>query len=886
MNGDYLEKKFRFTIITAFYNTGDYLKESIESIINQDIGFKDNVQYILVDDGSTDHSKEIALKYQQLYPENILVLSKENGGPASARNLALKFVDGEYVNCLDSDDLLSLNTLSVVNDFILNNDVEIVAIPMVYFGKKEGDHHLNYKFEKNQVFDLNEKFNCPQLSMSSAFINANLLEGKEFNTDLVNGEDLLLLNKILIDIKKYGVTNNAKYLYRKRFESSSIMDHSKYSKKFFLEKMQLCYEELIDYSIAKDGYVSKYIQYLIALDLNAIILSPFFEEVYSDKKGLDEFWDCLINILSYIDEEIIKKHRNLSHDVKTFYIFLKNNDFHVEINNRRNKVFLKSNEYVINRLHNHNIYFDIVEIRNNVLTLDGTIISKCIPNSFNLKAIVKKVDGEKKIFNSKSLEYPNTKRKPKKLLGIPWKYYYNFEFKIPLSHDDYKISFKLFFEEDGENAILHPGIKFMYHSNLSEFSNYFVKDSKIVLYEDNFIHVVKNSIMFRHKLELKSIINILKSSENFKFYSIFIRIISSFAFIFLRNKRIWLLMDRPTIADDNAKHLFAYSVKQNDDVDKYYVVCKNTDYYNEMLKIDKNIIPWGSLKHKILYLYAEKIISSHVNHDWLNPLDKCNPILYRGLTTIQDCFLQHGVTKDDVSGWLRKYYHNFFLFVTTSDYETDSIINGDYTYSQEVIQTLGFPRYDNLKNDKSNNQILFMPTWRNYLKDEESFKNSPYYKFINSFFNNKKLLKMVQENNCKIVFKPHYNLMPFLDLFDIPDEINISIKESYQELFNNSSLLITDYSSVFFDFSYLKKPVIYYRGEDEYHYEKGYFDFETMGFGEIIKSEEVLFDKIKYYIDNNFEMEEEYKMRVDDFFKFTDQNNSKRVYEWLLNHKG
>ena len=101
--------------------------------------------------------------------------------------------------------------------------------------------------------------------------------------------------------------------------------------------------------------------------------------------------------------------------------------------------------------------------------------------------------------------------------------------------------------------------------------------------------------------------------------------------------------------------------------------------------------------------------------------------------------------------------------------------------------------------------------------------------------------------------------MPFLDLFDIPDEINISIKESYQELFNNSSLLITDYSSVFFDFSYLKKPVIYYRGEDEYHYEKGYFDFE---------------------------MEDEYKMRVDDFFKFTDQNNSKRVYEWLLNHKG
>ena len=63
-------------------------------------------------------------------------------------------------------------------------------------------------------------------------------------------------------------------------------------------------------------------------------------------------------------------------------------------------------------------------------------------------------------------------------------------------------------------------------------------------------------------------------------------------------------------------------------------------------------------------------------------------------------------------------------------------------------------------------------------------------------------------------------------------------------LLNSVDCLITDYSSVFFDFSYLKKPVIYYRGEDEYHYEQGYFDFETMGFGDIITSEEVLIDKI------------------------------------------
>lgn len=885
LNGDTLSKKFRFSVVTAFYNSGDYLKECIESVINQDIGFEDNIQLILVNDGGVDNSIDIALDYQKLYPENILVLSKENGGPASARNLGLKYVEGEYVNFLDSDDLLTLNTFKDVNKFILKNNVDIVSIPLIYFGKKEGDHHLNYKFEKEQVIDLNEKFNYPQLSMASAFIKSDLLSGKQFNTELINGEDLLLLNKILIEIKEYGVINSAHYKYRKRFTSSSIMDKSMYDNRFFLDKMKLCYKELIDYSIAKEGHVPKFIQYLIALDLNAIIESPLFEDIYSHSDEIDEFWDCLNDILSFINIDILRYHNYLSHDVKSFCIFLKNKDFHVEINPEGNRVFLKSNDYVINRLHNHNVYLDIVQIRNNELCLSGCVISKCMNSSINLEAIVKTPDGREKAFHCQYVDYSTTERKVKKLLGIPWKYFYNFDVKIPISDEDYKITFNILFEESGGTAILHPGIKFYKHCNLSEFSNYFVKDSKIVLFKDNALHVVKESVIFKHRLELKSILTILRTSRKNKWYGIYIRIISALAYIFLRNKRIWLFMDRPTIADDNAKHLFAYSVKQVDDIKKYYIIDKETEYFEEMLKIDKNIIAWGSLKHKILYLYAEKIISSHANHNWLNPLFYFDERLYPGLTTIQTCFLQHGVTKDDVSGWFRKFFHNFYLFLTTSDYERDSIMDVNYNYSEEVVVTLGFPRYDNLKIDCSSKQILFMPTWRKYLEDEGSFKSSAYFEFLNNFFNNYKLLNLVKEKGYKIVFKPHFELMPFIHLFDIPEEITVNIKDSYQDLFNSSSLLITDYSSVFFDFAYLKKPVIYYRGNDVYHYTQGYFDFETMGFGEIIKSEDRLIDKISEYIENNFEMEEKYKNRVEKFFKFTDQNNSKRVYEWLVTHR-
>ena len=146
-----------------------------------------------------------------------------------------------------------------------------------------------------------------------------------------------------------------------------------------------------------------------------------------------------------------------------------------------------------------------------------------------------------------------------------------------------------------------------------------------------------------------------------------------------------------------------------------------------------------------------------------------------------------------------------------------------------------------------------------------------------------KLINLAKEKGYEILFKPHPEINNIIDLFNT-ENIKIAKNETYQELFNSSSLLITDYSSVFFDFAYLKKPVIYYQGNEEYHYNKGYWDYNTMGFGEVISKEEDIVNKIIDYIDNDCNMEEEYKKRVDKFFKFTDKNNCKRVYEWILHH--
>ncbi len=112
--------------------------------------------------------------------------------------------------------------------------------------------------------------------------------------------------------------------------------------------------------------------------------------------------------------------------------------------------------------------------------------------------------------------------------------------------------------------------------------------------------------------------------------------------------------------------------------------------------------------------------------------------------------------------------------------------------------------------------------------------------------------------------------------------------QTWRESLLQSDLLVTDYSPVAFDFAYLRKPVIYYQTDKEeffsgaHTYEKGYFDYERDGFGEIECSVEALVDRIIEYMKNGCELKEVYRERIDATFPFSDQNNCKRVYEEIL----
>lgn len=107
----------------------------IESVIAQTIGFE-NIQLILIDDGLQDNSGQICDQYALQYPENIIVIHKENGGVSSARNEGLRYVKGEYINFTDADDMLENNVLELMFAYLKENEekIDLVAIPLKLLG--------------------------------------------------------------------------------------------------------------------------------------------------------------------------------------------------------------------------------------------------------------------------------------------------------------------------------------------------------------------------------------------------------------------------------------------------------------------------------------------------------------------------------------------------------------------------------------------------------------------------------------------------------------------------------------------------------------------------------------------------------------------------------
>ena len=166
------------------------------------------------------------------------------------------------------------------------------------------------------------------------------------------------------------------------------------------------------------------------------------------------------------------------------------------------------------------------------------------------------------------------------------------------------------------------------------------------------------------------------------------------------------------------------------------------------------------------------------------------------------------------------------------------------------------------------------------------FRDSAYFKTYDALIHDKRLLDAAKRLSYDIVYVLHPIVSPQLKDFgdDTPVKILAATGDtSYETLFCESALMITDYSGVQFDFAYMRKPLLYYLPDSlPKHYEEGAFKTEEMGFGKICKTQDDLVDALIDAMEHDCEMPAEYKAHADGFFAYSDHENCKRIYDELL----
>lgn len=124
------------TVSIAAYNAAQYLDEALQPFVQSK--YKDNIEVLIIDDGSKDDTAKIGEAYQQKYPNTFKLVSKENGGWGSTLNAAISIGTGKYFKQLDGDDYFSHENLDDFIIFLQNTDADLIHSPFMTFSDSNG----------------------------------------------------------------------------------------------------------------------------------------------------------------------------------------------------------------------------------------------------------------------------------------------------------------------------------------------------------------------------------------------------------------------------------------------------------------------------------------------------------------------------------------------------------------------------------------------------------------------------------------------------------------------------------------------------------------------------------------------------------------------------
>lgn len=360
-----------------------------------------------------------------------------------------------------------------------------------------------------------------------------------------------------------------------------------------------------------------------------------------------------------------------------------------------------------------------------------------------------------------------------------------------------------------------------------------------------------------------------------------------------KEKDLWIVSERRNEAQDNGYWLFKYIREVHPDQAVCYAIDLKSSAAEKVKKLGP-CVQYGSYKHYYYYFSATRLASTDFG---IGAPNLFASLIARRLGKFftpkaKRVFLQHGITKDRLQhAFKNKLQADLFICGAWPEYE---YVASEFGYAPNEVKYTGFCRYDNLLNGQTKRKILYMPTWRSWMQPNgtgaaearETFIQSTQYQKFKEFIESDEVKDLLEKYDFELSFLPHPKLQKYIDLFQSTSpriQIIDTRERDIQDVLKESDVLITDYSSIYFDFAYMMKPVIYYQFDyEEYRknqYGEGYFSYLNDGFGPVVYEKDALVEQLNAILDRDCKMEQMYAARTERFFKYRDKNNCQRNYE-------
>lgn len=839
----------RFTLVSAVYNVEKYLDDFIASVEAQDYP-ADLVQVVMVDDGSTDSSARLLAEWQARRPSLVTVLHQVNAGVSSARNVGLAHTRGTWVSFPDPDDMLAPNYLSEVDAFLAGtHDVGMVATRRRKFVEATGrlsDHPLQVHFSAtNRVRDLDGEPEFFHEASNSAFFRTEILERERLTFDervRPSFEDGHFCHRYLMRLERPTVAflATAQYTYRKRLDKSSVLDVGAADPRRYTDQLRFGYLDLLREAQARHQRVPAWLQASIIYQL-----SWYFQddEAFGHLKSVaygevaEEFHRLLEELVRYLDPGAIR-----SFALRRFDTIWR-------------EVLLHS--YDPTPWHSEFALVSKLDTWKRLVRVTYRFTGTCPHETYYSDGVVV----EPEFAKTRGIDYFDRTVMFERIVWLP-------SGRIRVRLD----------ESDVEVRLSEPPPP-TYSLALDLIRSTHIRRLAVRKSQQARAAAKREPLGWADRLLIR---------------------FSGTRLVRRYFKNAWVLIDRAENANDSAEFLFRYLREDQRAVNAWFVIRKGSaDYARLRAEGYRRLIPYGSLRWKLLMLNCRHLASSHADV----PIWRPAALMRLGPPTWRFTFLQHGVTKSDLSRWLNP--KDLDLIVTSTHAEHESIV-GDgspYRYTERETKLTGLPRFDPLRRagelvpPRSRDLILLAPTWRGWLitsgqdggrstLDPAAFAATDFGINWLGLARDERLESLAEQHGLRVAMLLHPNLQPLSAHLDLPEHIEVLSYDGQdvRTLFARARVLVTDYSSVAFDAAYIERPVVYFQFDRERVWSgehvgrPGYFDYDRDGFGPTTETLAEVISAITDSVEFGPHPRPEYAARIAATFPMRDGRCTERTF--------